>query len=589
MTIGSKRYIRHAKIVREYDNGVLWSEEEFNNSLAYLKQEEIMGFVELFRKSPYNPIVLRSILYDRLKGLVHKDMFAPPTILEHRVLLGYDDHDNPIYDVTPYFSTDVDDVPEGNNTYEMIVSSRDGTLSNTIMPIHVGGNFGRMLPMSVPISGGCSIQGQCEVGTIQGLKYVGVLRFDEVKPSEAIIDMSVGFGIGNNEVPLLGHSFFGDIGGFTSSKLLTVNVYGDIPSIYAEGDIVCSITYGTYISEYYFESSLSVGLSSIGGLTTDNIIELKSTYPQDNLMEAVYAPWKYIIDTKIKTIDIDGYLSPELKATINTGRIDIDGFNSNSGFRETIWLKVFARYDANVSSIEQKILDFHITEQSFDKDFVMKYDYIAPINAGAFAPSKSRDGTIKEKEMQEDASWHEEPGGAGKRGTMLCGTYRSTTYLEYQGFHHLFHEHDNYLWGTYGWASKQIYLAGMIRRETREVIRKGFKLSEADSLKRTIYEARLSAIDDLGVVQDWHFEEFTLDLKDFEDTQISAEAYEEIDISFRAALKSVIENIGSDMERAERVGEKDLFPDFPSRPKPNNVLSTTKQVKQFFVVHEVHS
>ena len=43
------------------------------------------------------------------------------------------------------------------------------------------------------------------------------------------------------------------------------------------------------------------------------------------------------------------------------------------------------------------------------------------------------------------------------------------------------------------------------------------------------------------------------------------------------------------MERAERVGEKDLFPDFPSRPKPNNVLSTTKQVKQFFVVHEVHS
>jgi hypothetical protein len=144
---------------------------------------------------------------------------------------------------------------------------------------------------------------------------------------------------------------------------------------------------------------------------------------------------------------------------------------------------------------------------------------------------------------------------------------------------------DNRVYGNNGWAMKETLMSGYIRLSTHKVTAPGKMLSDIGALERTIVDAKLSFIDDLNAVADWHIEEFKLTAEDFGLEVSEAERLSGIDESFRGLLKATLDTIGDDVVHYEKTENKNMFPQFPDRPSVDNLFDTYR-VSQYFIVQD---
>ena len=283
--------------------------------------------------------------------------------------------------------------------------------------------------------------------------------------------------------------------------------------------------------------------------------------------------------------NFDGLRTVPLTITFNKNVRKFEGVSNER--RDVIWLKIFPEHFAGKSSIEAKFMDFYISTKDFALNLNFPFDYIESLVKPDDGVSKSGTADIKEKKVLEFDEIPENETVDAQRIDTLCGSLRTTTYLEYMNFSHLFAEGDNLVYGQNTWEDKKLIMSAYIRKIERSVIRAGVKFSEADILRRTLVERKLSSIEDLEVVENWHLDEFTLTAADFGLDSQDAERLTAVDEVFRAALKSVLENIGDDSATRERETETNQFPAFPERPMIGNELSESVKPKQFFIVEEI--
>jgi len=302
-------------------------------------------------------------------------------------------------------------------------------------------------------------------------------------------------------------------------------------------------------------------------------------------VDGIESDFRIKLSFNLRRDKFNGVKSRELPFSINAKLAHWKGVSNNR--EETIWLKMFPQHYAGKSSTEALVMKFYITDREFAKEFFFPFDYMDPDAKPAGRPSKSGSPDFVEKKIVEIPDILGDSVASPTIINHLCGDFRSTTFLEYEGFDHIFREGDNQIFGRLTWNDRKFIMSAYLRIRENLVIKKGVKLSEADILRRTLAEVRLSAIDDLSVVEDWHIEDFKLETEDFGLTASDAEKLSSIDDAFRAAMKSVLATIGDEASAAERHKGEDQFPSFPDRRVIGDELSKTVKPRQYFIVEEV--
>lgn len=579
LIVASPKYRRFAKIIKEKSEGVLWEDSYVNEALKYmeLNREATTFFVD----APYSPAVLRSIILNKGNGLITKNIFQAPEITcirKEALSVGAED---PYCNLgLPYIYEDIDAIETGKTSYSYISRSEDIKLSPSPSYLDVSARtFILSKTKSEAMIENCNSGALCALLLMSERSYLKEVIHRPLNPKShaAWISNWHKIGIEWSEPPAR------SIDNFSFRSKHFVNLVG--PRHFdgvRSNDINMVSSYGTMRQGLRYTSSFSIGLKFFHGVkSSENNLTIR-TFSSN--FGGVYSDFWIRFSTKTYSSSFNGFRSQLLSISVNARMKTRDGVSNDRA--ESIWVKIFPQHYAGKSSIESRIMQFHITSREFAKEISFPYGYLDPEASPLGRPQKSGSGDFKEKKIVEIPDILGSTASTRKVPNIICGENRTKTFLEYEGFDHMFFDGDNRIFGNIGWKEKKTIMSAYLRIRKNTVIRKGTKISQADILRKTMAEIKLSEIDDLDKVQDWHIEDFKLEAKDFGLKSSDAERLSSIEDAFRNALKSVLDTIGEDASSVERKTKTNQFPGFPDRKVIGDELSTTVKPKQFFIVEE---
>jgi len=330
----------------------------------------------------------------------------------------------------------------------------------------------------------------------------------------------------------------------------------------------------------YAYGTMKLGMDSIDPQVFD-LAEFIISAP-DSVLGSVRSDFRIRVHFNLKTDKIPSSLSILIPATVDIGFMDTEKVQTSYN---TIWMKVFFPSQYDKADIKRVIYDVYISNEDFNVQIVMPYRYVDEHIITDRFPAKSGTPGIKEKKVGKDAQ-------GGDKTTVehpvdkVCGPGQTMTYLDYVGFDYMFADNLNRLYGMFPASAKEILFSGVSQIVNNDSYSTGRFISESDMLKRNITQATIAYVGNIGEIVDWKFEEFSLDMSDFEGMALSAEDYDAIDSIFRDSMKYVLNTIGDDVLSHEYSSGSNSFADFPDRPAPDDSLSTKIKVHQFFIVEE---
>ena len=586
MTVSSMRYRSSAKIVKEFVDGVLWDEVYVNEAIAFLKTkaEETMTFIE----APYSPYVIKSISLDKGRGLIHKNIFQAPEIMTFPLKPGDIDLEDIDPEVnTPYIFEVIEDIADDQTIYEYVTSSVDIHIAKDIFPFHIDFPTHRIAEgSSLSIIENCAQGMLCSRWLASKASVLMNVISRPIAP-KAIAVFDHIYKTVTYPLPLDTQIIRREVGTTFSLDSSTYSPFIHIVMNANRNGIVSnyislSTSYGTRLNGLSLESEFSIGLTNLSGVKSKNFPFKFGA--QDTDLHGLYSDFRIRLIFDTNREQIDSLYSHDFPFKFRDNDVLMDAISNEN--REMIWLKIFPEHFAGKTSIESDIMKFHVADRDFAKEFFFPFSFEDNNVILNGMPSKSGSGDFKEKKILEIPDILGPTPSKSKVLNLLCGENRETTLLEYSGFDHLLREGDGKLFGRLGWETKKLIMSPYITISTNSMIRDNVNLSDADALKRTLGEIKLSAIEDLDVVQEWHIEDFKLEAADFKVEFMAADSLTNIDDAFRSAMKSVLENLGSDASRAERHKGENQFPGFPERKVIGNELSSYLKPTQYFIVEE---
>jgi hypothetical protein len=588
LVVGSTRYRRNAKILYEVERGVLWDSSYVDEAVRYMTEfrEETFFFYE----APYSPAVLRSIILDKSRGLLNKNIFDKPDIMCYGANIPIIEEvatmNSACQGEVIYIHEVIDDISEEDIIYSFVMNSKDITLSKTAFQVAtVFSNSKIGMSQTGPVIDNCSTGSLCSKMIVSEQSLSGNVISAPINPKHTALWVN-NRGIYDYAVtPIPPNLNTGDNLTFTEFRSIKfINLQsGRILNRVQSNTILCSISFGTFRGSVRHVDRITVGLKTFDEVRSAAAINIKVKTFSTNL-DAIRSDFRIKISWIVPKRKRNGVRSVNLPLTLNKGIKSWEEVSNHRSF--VIWLKMFPQHYSGRSEISSLIMNFYITDKEFDKPMSLPFDYADPLASPKGRPTKSRSPDFQEKKEVEIPDILDSESVPPPVLDTLCGGYRSTTFLEYENFDHIFVEGDNQIFGRLTWEDRKFLMSAYLRIRQNTVVKKGVKLSEADILRRTLTEIKLSAIDDLSVVEEWHIEDFTLEVGDFNLQANQSEQLSSIDDAFRAALKSVIDTIGNDDSATERHEGTNQFPSFPDRRVIGDELSQTVKPRQYFIVEE---
>jgi hypothetical protein len=587
LVVGSNRYKRNAKILYEVERGVLWDSLYVDEAVRYMTEFREETF--FFYDAPYSPAVLRSIILDKSKGLLHKNIFDKPDIMcfdssdpmvEEDVSITTACEGNTIY-----IHEIVEEIEETGVIYSFVKNHVDIRLRKSAAQVAmVFTNKKIKMSETGPVIDNCATGSLCSKMLVSKQSLSGNVISRPLHPRYSASWV--------NDRGIYDHAVILPPPNLATGDNITFSAFRSIKFINLKADrvfnrvtsniILCSISFGTFRNGIRYEDRLTTGLKAFNAVRSAVMSMSVKTFSTN--LNSLRSDFKIKVSWNVPSGRRNEIRSIEIPLTISKGIRSWEGVSNNRS--STIWLKMFPQHYAGRSAISSPIMDFYITDREFDRSISFPFGYADTSATPAGRPAKSSSPDFIEKKAVEIPDILESEPVPPEVLDSICGDSRYTTLLEYENFDHIFREGDDQIFGRLTWEDRKFIMSAYLRIRENTVIKKGVKLSEADILRRTLVEVRLSAIEDLGVVEEWHIEDFTLELEDFNLEASQAEQLTSIDDVFRAALKSVIETIGSDASAEERHKGEDQFPAFPDRRVIGDEMSQTVKPRQYFIVEE---
>ena len=565
--VSNSRYRKSAKIIKDTIDGLIYDQYVIDDAFDLISRFEYAAL--FFDDINCNPIVLNSIMKDKLSGMTNKEIFS------HTGTYEFNDVSFIYYD---------DDAIESSNSILSYVKSHSNILLDDYKyPLSVF--FTNVTPGNMILENiidNCGSNSLCSNAIVNGFKSLGGIAVGELgitlsdtNPNHLLFtgeetfvrEILSEYGI-IDTYPILFEDFV---------ELSLPKKYLSITS--PESRLVATI--GTEYDGLIYEGRLTIGLKSLDGIQ-GGYSNFVASIPNEVFNE-VYSDFEFNLHIVTRNDNLRPYVKPGGLITIDEDFLSLDDFFDRV---PSIWMKMFFPSPAGRSDISAPIMRFNITDRYFAKNFNIPYIYVDdPFIDPQYRTFKSGNSDIMEKKLKdvEDLGRDETK---EKRSDLVCGEERTMTYLDFQAFDHKFSATNNRAFGNYTWEMKELLMSGYIRISTNQIIAPGKKLSDIDALEKTLYEVRLSFIDDLDVVADWHIEEFQLDAVDFGLSADNSELLMDIDDKFRGLLKAVTATLGDDIISYQQREEVNAFPAFPDRPSSANSFATMK-VQQYFIVEEI--
>lgn len=567
--ISSSSYRRSAKVIHDTMNGLVYNQWIINDAMLILDKYEYC--VNFFSNTSCNPIVLDSIIKDKMSGMVDRNIFVNDGVYE--------------YGGVSFIHYDDDEIESGGVIVDYVISHEDVTISESKNNLNI--IFTNLSPGDykyIDIIENCGSGSLCSNKLLSGLLVTGMFDGSNTIPYMAAIkDESLLFRGGESFQP--SEQFPDEYIDFDIVRFrpfVKITTPKNINGILSK-ESRAIITIGTKYDAIYYDGHFRIGKISLSGIYGEkNRFNLSTP---DKTFDDVYSEFRILMTIHTRSNYLSEYSFDDIKVKVNIGFISLEDVFEKD---EYIWLKMFFPSSAGQSEIESTIMGFNITDREFGKNFYIPYRYVDdPFISPQYRTYKSSNGDIrevKEKEMGDPFSDTKRP--LERRSEVVCGPYRTMTYLDYQNFDHIFTYDNNRIYGNYTKEIRELLMSGYIRIETNDIIAEGKKLSDADALKNDIYSATLSFIDNLDVVADWHIEEFVLDYADFGLEASQAERLSTIDEQISSLLKAVLSTLGDDIYGREIATGDNPFPQYPDRPSPVNDFEHIK-VQQYYIVEEV--
>ncbi len=565
--VSSSIYRKSAKIIKDTIDGLTYEQYIIDDAVSVIEKFEYSA--AFFDEISCNPIVLDSIIKNKTKGMIDKELFTHDGAYEYNGIrfIHYEDESIPaldgIFSYTVYHE-------------DKFVTTSDGFLDIDFTNVSISD---MNLPM---ILEPCGAGTRCHNSIVYGFSIDAAisLEFKITRTADIVGNLLM---TGGHIEPVTYHlDKYGelDIAPILFHNFVEVSLpknYDDI--ITQESNLTATI--GTYYGQIMYPGSLKIGLLELDGISSHKS-NFSMLFP-DTVLGDAYADFNMILSIHTRNDVIDGLYSEAGVITVDEGFVNMDDFFDRV---PSIWMKMFFPSPAGKSEIEATIMGFNITDQYFAKGFNIPYVYVdEPFIEPQYRTYKSSNGDIAEVKLKE----FEDMGSSKKRerpADIVCGPERSATYLDFQAFDYKLSNDDARHYGNYTWEIRELLMAGYIRINTNKTIAPGRKLSDIDAFEKTLYETRLSFIENLDDVADWHIEDFQLDYEDFNLSADNAEMLTSIDEQFRGLMKAVTSTLGDDIITYEKNEDVNIFPGFPDRVSSVNAFATMK-VQQFFMVQEV--
>jgi len=563
-TVASAKYRKYAKVLHETNLGFTYDQYVIDDAVRYM--ETVVDRTNFFFTAPYNAIVLSSIINDKGRGLVDNNVFQQSHIQ--------------FYNGVPFSHQDDVALEFGGMKFMYVDSHSHVYLSESksvLQTIFVNKNISGSKTSG--IIDNCGINGACANKLLSDLNSIGAIALPELATGVGISVPDMAYG-GEKTIPFEIEIGIVDIPPFVLSPYVEISLYRDYENIVSK-DSNLTVTIGTSVEPVYYPGHFTLGTVDLEGFVSEDS-NFSLSLP-DTTLEEVYADFWMRLHIDLSTDTLDSVYSEESLSGVNKGFVSLEDHHDRV---ESIWMKMFFPSVAGESVLSARFMDFNITTQEFAKDFILPYAYVDDAEVvGVYSPNKSGVGDIMEKKLKEiepspDSKSYEKP------ADIICSEFRTTTYLEYQGFDHIFTINTRKLHGNYPMSTKETIMSAFIRISVNAVISPGKSLADLDIMSKSLAQVKLSFIEDLDVVENWNIEDFELDTADFGLNANQSELLSSIDEVFRNALKSVINTLGDDIIYADTQDSVNRFPAFPERPAPGDELATSIKVKQYFAVEE---
>jgi len=568
--VSSFRYRKNAQILKDVIDGAYYDSDVIVSAKGYLSSRS--HIVKDLAGIDVNPIVLGSILKDKMSGMIDLDVFYTSEPYS--------------YDGVDFIYYDLDSIPASQNTTEYVISHKNISIGNS--ESYVGISLDIFRPVGtkyINYIDNCGIGTKCHNHIVVESKFNSIIYKDSAKivgNVSQIVFNKKSTVHSHDELPI------GEYGDNISTHnlllrhFLSMSVPENTSGITSkESNIV--ITIGTKYNGLMYPGSLKIGLEELYGIVSKKN-HITISIP-DTMLDDVYSDFNIDLTIYTRNDFFEGIFSIAGKVTVNSGFIDLSEIYDRTPY---FWMKMFFPLKSSSADISSMFMDFNITERSFEKTFNLPYYYVDdPISYPQYRTEKSRNNGINEIKLKD----FEDFGSNTKleRNTdLVCGEERSMTYLDFQAFDHIFTSDNRRVYGNYTQSDREMLMSGFIRRIRTRVIAPGKKLADIDAMKKSLTEIQLSFIKNLPDVANWHIEDFKLDYTDFNLSADQAEMLNGMQESFRGLMKAVVNTLGDDFASYEATNKTNLFPGFPDRPPQENGFASYK-VSQFFIVKEVEN
>ena len=577
--ITSHRYRKASIVLYETMQGAVYSDTAVNDAFLFLKKNE--RYLDIFssvnqdtgeaRYVDINPTVARGIIDNKASGLSGQDVFLRPNFYNFSK-----NEEN----VRFYFQETP--IPNGDIEERFVLRTRSAYVVNSHFVLSAT-TVGKKISSSKfdNIAKLCGLTISCEVGPVQGFESRETII---VKRSQIVVNETIGeyptVSINDGSFGEPGDTAYLDrdqLSAYTSTHLVTISIIS--PQLNGVG----------YRGHLYVANGLSLGGVFAYGRV---LLELDTLPPSmyegisfkyiasNSILSRVLSDFRVKVHVSTSTTHLSPCVSTLIKATSDIGFINMPAVRSQNN---AIWMKLFFPVVYDKADMKSKIMEMTITEQEFSLNMMLPYSYVDSHVETSFSASKSSPPALKEKASGKDGG-SDQPETIEKPDSAVCGPYRNMTYLDYQGFDYMFSDNINRLWGMISKRHKDIIFSGVSQVIVNDIYTTGRYLSESDILKRNLVDSTIAHIGNLGEALNWDFEEFSLDYEDFEGMVLSREDFDAIDSAFKDSMKFVLHTIGDDSMAYEETNKINAFPDFPDRPIPDNSLSESIKMHQFFIV-----
>lgn len=558
--VSSYRYTKNAETIFNVINGTVYPQYKIDRAINFLKKNEESAL--FFSSYDYSPYQISDIIHNKSRAVITNDFFSSQSVLEYNDVKFLHKDEN----ASSSDNIEFDYV----KTHKYAFNSLDSEyiISSTINGVIIGHDSKYIRYMD-----GCSIFGNCQVVYISGdvPLYVGTVQFSILNhDSPKFTDKDY---FTESEIRY-GENLSFENANFKLVKITVDDSYLDMYS----GTGHVDVTIGNKYSSIYYDGRIVIGLEDLSGIVFESSVSNFTLGSFSSILHPVKSDFYFKLTFRhmeftFSDLEFDaGYFS------INKGFTDLSQFYDKV---ESFWMKMFFPISAGRSIKEDTIMSFLVSEEDFSKNISFPYEYVDDYVSGTTEGHKGGSPSLSEKKIK-DSDIPPEPSSIGVPGHRVCGDDRNSTYLQYYGFNHIVNYEDtNIFVGNYPFKFKENINSPYLKISASRTILPGTRLSDAESLSRSMEDAILSHIDNLGEVYDWKVEEFTITREDLGGDMISKGDFVIVDEQFTKSLKFMVSTLGQDrVDYEEEVKKQNPFPDFPDRPIKDDYLKTFK-VSQF--------